>query len=474
MVKYMDIMLFGVAIAVPVIGSFTTLLFRRSLKPLWSILLLSAGFIGSILLLMQISPGYLPSVSVPYTDFFSITFSADHLAVFMALVSTFIGILICVYSIGYMKGYSHQGEYYFYVTLFIGSMIGLVFSANLILMYIFWELTALCSWRLIGFYREEEHLVRADKAFMVTFFGSVLMLVGFAIIYNDYGSLNLSDLAGKNISIIATVLILFGIFAKSAQFPLQVWLPDAGVAPSTVTALLHAAVLVKIGVYAFARIFLKTFVLPPFTVEILGWLIILSILVSAAAALFENDMKRILAYSTISQIGYIMLGFIMGGLYGISGGMFFILAHSLGKAGLFLCAGVIEKNTHIKDIRQSGGLIKTMPLTAMAFLLCAFSVIGIPPFAGFYPKLMVIFSCIQAKQPEIAALAILGAVFTMMYLFRLFNHVFMGKMNNSQLISVKEGSSSMLFVVLLLGIASLIIGLAPNIPLDFIEKMAMP
>ncbi len=180
----------------------------------------------------------------------------------MSIVSSFVGFLIIVYSLGYIRHEENQNEYYLMVVLFIGSMMGLVFSGNLIFMYLFWEIIAICCWRLIGFYRVREHVRKADKAFLVTFFGAVVMLLGFILIYNQTGSFDLTEMRGTLISGTAVALILFGMFSKSATVPLHTWLPDAGVAPTTVTALLHAAVLVKIGVYAYARLFLYTFQIP--------------------------------------------------------------------------------------------------------------------------------------------------------------------------------------------------------------------
>ncbi|MEW6039889.1 MAG: NADH-quinone oxidoreductase subunit L [Elusimicrobiota bacterium] len=393
-------------------------------------------------------------------------FSADILADFMATVSTGVGMLIALYSTGYMKKQKHLLEFYFYLFLFIGAMVGLVYSANLILMYIFWEITAVCSWRLIGHYREEEHLLRADKAFIVTFFGSVIMLVGFGIIYRDFGTFNLAELKGQAVSTGALGLILCGILAKSAQLPLHIWLPDAGVAPTPVTALLHAAVLVKIGVYAFARLFVVTFNLPDLSREVIGFLSVASILVAGAAALVENDIKRILAYSTISQIGYVLLGLVMNGTIGIAGALFFILAHAFGKAGLFLCAGVVEHNMHTKDIRKLGGLIRSMPVTAVSFFVCALSIIGVPPMAGFLAKLFVIKSCFVNNEITLGVLGITGAVLTMFYLIRFFNEVFLGEPKTSVL--VHEGSFVMVLVVLVLAILSVAAGLFPGGLIDLL------
>ncbi|MCX7940993.1 MAG: proton-conducting transporter membrane subunit, partial [Endomicrobia bacterium] len=192
-------------------------------------------------------------------------FIIDSYAIVMALTSIFVGLLILFYSFDYMSHFDRQNQYYFYVTLFIGSMVGLIFSGNLLIMYIFWEITSICSWQLISFYRGNLHLAKGNKAFLVTFLGSALMLLGIAMVYIEHGSFNLVDLKGKQISDILALFLIVGMIAKSAQLPFHIWLPDAGVAPTPVTALLHAAVLVKIGVYTFGRIFDFTFkILPEF------------------------------------------------------------------------------------------------------------------------------------------------------------------------------------------------------------------
>ena len=175
-------------------------------------------------------------------------------------------------------------------------MMGLVFARNLLVLYLFWEITAIACWRLIGFFRERPYILRADKAFLVTVFGAVMMLIGFIDVGATHGTFDLGKLSGQPISNFAVAMMLTGIFAKSATLPLHTWLPDAGVAPSPVTALLHAAVLVKIGVYVFARLLVATFVIDPAWHQIVPWLAGASALVSACAALIDTDMKRIIAY----------------------------------------------------------------------------------------------------------------------------------------------------------------------------------
>ncbi len=398
-----------------------------------------------------------------------VLFRADGLAVFMVMVSSLIGSIIVLYSFGYISHYKNQNEYYLMVVIFLGSMMGIVFSAHLIFLYLFWEVSAICSWRLIGFFREKDIVLKADKAFLVTFAGAVIMLIGFIMIYRQFGTFDLTQIKqGSVISNAAVVVILFGILTKSSTLPFHTWLPDAGVAPSPVTSLLHAAVLVKIGVYVFARLFFVTFSLEAFWHTAVPIIAAVSALVAAGAAIIETDLKRIIAYSTISQIGFIFLGLSTGSMLGMAGGLLYILMHGLAKGGLFLCAGIVEQNAKSKDITKLGGLISVMPITAITFIACAFSIMGIPPFGGFFCKYMVIGGAVEAGQNWIALVFILGAVLTVIYLLRVFVSVFMGPL---KLESVKEGSSTMLASVILLAVLSLAGGIFINFPADFVQTI---
>ncbi len=414
--------------------------------------------------------------------------AADGLAVFVAAASSLISFIIVVYSFDYIAGHyahdvhelaqsgstetliDHSNEYYLMVVLFLGSMMGLVYSGNLILLFLFWELTALASWRLIGFFRKPDDIARANKAFLVTVFGALLMLLGFIMLWKEAGSFDLMQikekLGGNPISDLALVLIMAGILSKSATLPFHTWLPDAGVAPSPVTSLLHAAVLVKIGVYVFARLFVSTFTYSPFGHELVLVIAATSALVSAGAALIDTDMKRIIAYSTVSQIAFIFLGLAAGSHMAVTGALLYILMHGLAKGGLFLCAGIIEHGTHTKDITKLGGLIKQMPITAVSFLLCALSVMGVPPFGGFFSKTMVIAGAAEAGYPWITAVFILGAFLTIIYLFRLYNLVFLGKVGTD---SKQEGSRTMVYSVAALALLSIVGGIAIHWPGMFAE-----
>lgn len=457
----------------PFAGAFILPLLGLMSKPLRNYTALSfvlASTILSSLLIPDVIHGSTFTFAWQFPLGFNFILQADMLAVFMAIVSSFIGCIIVLYSFGYISHYENQGEYYLMVVLFIGSMMGIVYSANLIFLYLFWEVTAIACWRLIGFYREREIVIRANKAFLVTVFGALVMLIGFIGIYAQTGSFDMDTIrvASKNnpISNTLVLLILFGIFSKSATLPLHTWLPDAGVAPSPVTALLHAAVLVKIGVYVYARLFIDTFTIDPVWQTIVPVIAAISALVAAGAAMIETDMKRIIAYSTVSQIGFIFLGFAINNEMCIMGAMLYILMHGLAKGGLFLCAGIIEQNTNVKDITKLGGLIKTMPITAITFLFCAFSVMGIPPFGGFFSKYMVIAGAINGGQSAIAFVFIVGAFLTIIYLFRLFTLIFMGEMKTAD---AKEGSPVMITSIVILAGLSVISGILIYYPSEFVR-----
>ncbi|MCX5706822.1 MAG: NADH-quinone oxidoreductase subunit L [Candidatus Omnitrophica bacterium] len=462
-------------IFIPVIGSLVLPVIGRAssrLRNILSFIFIFSSFLLSLKLVPLVLSGRTILILKPFALGLNFTLYADSLAVFMACVSSLISAIIVTYSFGYISHYENQNEYYSMVTLFLGAMMGIVFSANLILLYIFWEITAITSWRLIGFFRDKPYVLKADKAFLVTVFGALVMLTGFLMIYQQAGSFDLAVIQGKfrigGISNLAVLLILVGIFSKSATLPFHTWLPDAGVAPSPVTALLHAAVLVKIGVYVFARIFIVNITPDILWNTIVPLIAGLSAIISAGAALRETDLKRLIAFSTISQIGFIFFGLAIGNEFAVLGSLLYILMHGIAKAGLFLCAGIIEQNTKTKDITKLGGLIQTMPFTAIAFLFCSFSVMGIPPFGGFFSKYMVFSGALATGKLWIVLIFLIGAFMTIIYLFRVFNLVFLGQQN----ISAKETSPIMVASVTLLGILSLAGGILISYPYQFAQIAA--
>jgi len=453
------------SLILPILGKIS-----KRLRDIFSFIFVLSSFVLSLKLIPVVLSGKSILIQKQFALGLNFTLLADNLAVFMACVSSLISAIIILFSFDYISHYENQDEYYSMVTLFLGSMMGLIFSANLILMYVFWEITAITSWRLIGFFREKKQVLKADKAFLVTFFGALVMLIGFLMIYQITGSFDLpvikESLGIRILPSLAVGLILAGIFSKSATLPFHTWLPDAGVAPSPVTALLHAAVLVKIGVYVFARIFIVNISIATLWHTVIPVVAGVSAIIAAGAALMETDLKRIIAYSTVSQIGFIFFGLAIGSEVAITGALLYILMHGLAKAGLFLCAGIIEQNTKTKDITKLGGLISTMPVTAVAFLFCAFSVMGIPPFGGFFSKYLVFNGALNTGKLWIVAIFLIGAFMTIIYLFRVFNLVFLGKANNQ----AKEGSPVMVLSVVILAALSLVAGILVYFPYSFAQS----
>ena len=457
---------------VPLLGSFLLPVAGRISKKLrialaFLFVLIPFGLLLSMLpAALSKTPPYF-SVTLPLG--LSFGFLADGLAVFMALASSFLGLIIVLYSFGYVAHAENQNEYYLFVVLFLGAMMGITLTTNLIFLYLFWEISAVCCWRLIGFFREKEYVRRANKAFLITAAGALIMLAGFLMIYQQYGTMDLTLLRGKEIGNAAVILILFGILSKSATLPLHSWIADAGVAPTPATALLHAAVLVKIGVYVFTRLFVVNFAVDALWHTAMPVIAAVSAILSAGAAIAEDDIKRIIAYSTVSQIGFIFLGLSVGGELALAGGLMYILMHAISKAGLFLCAGIVEHGCHTKDIRKLGGLYKTMPWTAASFFLCAFSVMGVPPFGGFFSKYMVVNGAVESGHPYIAMVFILGAVMTVIYLLRAFVRVFMGEAHMEHV--PHEGSGTMVFSVALLAALSVLSGILIYYPAQLVSAI---
>ncbi len=359
----------------------------------------------------------------------------DPLSVFMANIAAGIGALIVLYSIGYM---AHEGgltRYYFFILFFIGGMTGLVMADNFLQLFIFWEIVGMCSYALIGFWYSKESASNAGmKAFIVTKVGDVLMLIGIIVLFAQTGSFNFMYSkefieAGKiAISgvLFISMLIFGGAVGKSAQFPLQVWLPDAMEGPTTVSALIHAATMVKAGVYLTAR----TFTLFSGVNE---WLITVSYigaitaLLTATIAIVSTDIKRVLAYSTLSQLGLMIAALGLGTSLGWFASQFHVMSHAIFKALLFLCAGSVMHAVGTTDIMKMGGLRKYMPITFITGLIGILCLAGVPPFNGFWSKDLIILATLEHHLYPILILIILASIFTVSYSFRWLGLVFFGK-----------------------------------------------
>src|SRR5574338_1186743 len=364
----------------------------------------------------------------------SIAFHLDSLSLIFTFTISFVGFLIHLYSAEFMIDDEGYSRFFAYMNLFVASMITLVLADNLLLLYLGWEGVGLCSYLLIGFwYKEPENVYAANKAFIVTRIGDTAMAIGLFLLVLHFNTLDIQNILqsistqwanGSSLAIIAAFLLLGGALGKSAQLPLQTWLPDAMAGPSPVSALIHAATMVTAGVYLIARTH-TLFELAPAaqtTVAIIG---ALTLLIAGFSALTQTDIKRVLAYSTISQIGYMFLALGVGAW---TAAIFHFMTHAFFKALLFLAAGgVISALHHEHDIFRMGGLRRELPVAFWTFLIGGCALAGLPLItAGFYSKDLILWSAANSTAGSVGlwAVGIAGVVLTSLYTFRLIFVVF--------------------------------------------------
>lgn len=361
----------------------------------------------------------------------------DPIAVLMLVVISTVSLMVHLYSLSYMKGERGFQRYYAYLSLFSMSMLGLVVATNIFQIYLFWELVGVSSYLLIGFYYTRPAAVAAaKKAFIVTRFADLGFLVGI-LIYGYYGGTfgfepdQMSLLTGGAVLMpLALGLMFVGGAGKSAMFPLHIWLPDAMEGPTPVSALIHAATMVVAGVYLVARMFPLFIAYAPGVLELIGWVGAFTALFAAVIACVQTDIKRVLAFSTISQIGFMMVALGVststdpheGGL-GYMASMFHLFTHAMFKALLFLGAGSIIHAVHSNEMDQMGGLRKQMPITHITFLIACLAIAGIPPFSGFFSKDEILTAC-YAYSPLMGGVMTFIAALTAFYMFRLYYRIF--------------------------------------------------
>jgi len=405
----------------------------------------------------------------------------DPISVMMLVVVTFVSLMVHIFSLGYMKGEERFATYYAFLALFTFSMLGLVVSSNLFQIYIFWELVGVSSYLLIGYYYDKPSAVAASKkAFIVTRFADLGFLVGILILafYGktlDFKTL-IENLQSSELVAISTAsflgisaltwgltLIFIGGAGKSAMFPLHIWLPDAMEGPTPVSALIHAATMVVAGVYLVARLF-PLFTLTPIALDIVTVVGIVSAFLAAIIACTQTDIKRVLAYSTMSQIGYMMFALGVSGYSGENGlgytaSMFHLFTHAFFKSLLFLGAGVVIHFIHSNEMKDMGGLRKYLPITNLSFLIACFAIAGIPPFAGFFSKEEILLASYHSNK-IVFGVALFTSGLTAFYMFRLYFSIFWNK-NTEVHNHHGEGPVSMKLPLMILAFCSIFAGLIP-------------
>ncbi len=410
-------------------------------------------------ILVQYSFNWLPSLPaiIPLGVY------ADSLSMIMALMVSFVGFLIILFSVGYMKEDPNRHVFFGEMVLFTSSMLGLILASSLLMLFIFWELVGLCSYLLIGFwYYKPNAASAAKKAFIVTRVGDVFFIagIGAAILYSSGGALSVAGLGSIHLmwqKTIVSLLLFGGAIGKSAQFPLHVWIPDAMEGPTTVSALIHAATMVTAGVYLIARTYT---IFTPVSLSVVLYIGVVTIILSGLIGLVVNDIKRILAYSTIGQIGYMVAALGLGlGATSIGLSIYQLEAHAFFKALLFLAAGsILHAVMNVRDINKMGGLWKKMPITVTSMFVGALALSGFPGLAGFFSKDSIITASYGVSIFVWALLAI-GGFLTTLYAFRMFFKVALGKPRSNAAEHAHESSWIMLIPIVILAAFSVIFGI---------------
>lgn len=364
------------------------------------------------------------------------SFYLDGLAVVMMLIITGVGFLIHLYSAGFMLDDPSYSRFFSYMNLFVASMLVLVLADNLLLLYLGWEGVGLCSYLLIGFwYEKPENGYAARKAFITTRVGDTSMAIGLFLLFAELGTLNIQEMlhaaetewaVGSGLAVAASLLLLGGAVGKSAQLPLQTWLPDAMAGPTPISALIHAATMVTAGVYLIARTHVL-FELAPNVQLLVAWIGLITLLMAGFTAMTQHDIKRILAYSTISQIGYMFLGLGVGAW---SASVFHLMTHAFFKALLFLAAGtVIHSLHHEHNIFKMGGKRKQLPIAFASFMIGSLALAAFPFTSGYFSKDEILIAALEMEGPGMVLWlgGVLGAFLTGIYSFRLVFVVFFGE-----------------------------------------------
>jgi NADH-quinone oxidoreductase subunit L len=434
----------------PFLGFLINGLLNRRLSGTVAGLIGSATVLGSFLISLTLFLRFLETpvpYVVPLFDWISVgslsipfAYQIDQLSLIMLLLVTGVGFLIHVYSIGYMHHDENVGKFFAFLNLFVFSMLLLVLGANYVILFIGWEGVGLCSYLLIGFWNQNHNYNNAaKKAFIINRIGDLGFLLGIFLIYQTFESVQYGEVFQKaaagqfgpytvTIVTVITLLLFVGAMGKSAQLPLYTWLPDAMAGPTPVSALIHAATMVTAGIYMVLRSNIL-YTLSPDTLNVVAWVGGLTALFAATIGLAQNDIKKVLAYSTVSQLGYMFLAL---GVMGYTSSLFHVLTHAFFKALMFLGAGsVIHAMSNEQDIRRMGGLRKALPITFLTFLIGCLAIAGIPPFSGFFSKDEILAHAFEHNK-VLFGIGLLTAFLTAFYMFRLLFLTFFGEFRGTE------------------------------------------
>ena len=436
-------------VVVPLLGAFLISLMGKKIKmvpdllgnlaPL--ILLILSGiavyFVNTYGILVYKVGGWVPPIGIAMV--------LDGLTAFMLVTVNIVAFLVAMYSVNYMERFTSKWQFYTLFLLMLTGMNGLIISGDMFNLFVFLEISAVASYALVAFGTEKHELEAAFKYGVMGTIGSLLILLGIVFLYSYTSTLNMADMANVlaekgpgNIVLMVTVLFLMGFGLKSALVPFHAWLPDAHPsAPAPISAMLSGVLIKSLGIYALCRIFYNVIGITPEVSSILMFLGALSMVVGVFLAIGQWDLKRLLAYHSISQIGYVVLAIGIGTPLAILGGLFHLFNHSMFKSLLFLNSGAVEYATGTRDLKEMGGLMKRMPVTGTTTLIASMSIAGIPPFNGFWSKLIIIIAAVQAGKFGYAFWAVLASVLTLASFMKVMKYGFFGKLRDN-LATVKE------------------------------------
>lgn len=456
----------GSAIVIYVLGT----IFRKASSQISDIVgNLATGtllFISVIWIVHQHSQGPIIYRMGGWVSPIGISLVLDGLSAFILLTIALISFLVTFYSIDYMRAFTSKPKYYSLLLFMITGMNGVALSGDMFNLYVFLEIAAIASYALVAFSTEHESVEAAFKYMVLGGIASVFILFGIAVVYAKTGHLNMAFVSytiasgnHKALVLFCSALFMFGFGLKAALVPFHTWLPDAHPsAPAPISAMLSGVLIKVLGAYALMRIFVNIFGITKFTSSLLLSLGSVSLLIGVLLQLGQSDLKRLLAYCSISQIGYVIVGIGLGTPLGFLGALFHLINHAAFKSLLFLNSGAVERQTGTRNMDELGGLTKKMPVTSITSMVGSFAASGIPPFNGFFSKLIIIVAAVQAKQYVVAGAVTLTAILTLVSFIKLQRDVFWGNLRE-KLLMVTETSKLMCTSMIALSVFCALFGL---------------
>jgi len=469
-------------VVVPLAAAFVNSLLGRRIRGLPALLACLTTFILFVLSLVatqlvRINPTLVYHVG-GWKAPIGIAMVLDGLTVFMLVTINMVAFVIAVYSTDYMERFTSKGMFYTLFLLMVTGMNGVIMAGDLFNLFVFLEIAGVASYALVAFGTERHELEAAFKYAVMGTVGSLFILLGIVFLYSVTSTLNMADMSlmlvdhrNDNLLLMVSVLFLMGFGLKAALVPFHAWLPDAHPsAPAPISAMLSGVLIKTLGIYALCRVFYNVIGMTPVLSSILMFLGTLSMVIGVLLAMGQRDFKRLLAYSSISQVGYVVLGIGMGTPLGILGGVFHLFNHSVFKSLLFLNSGAVEYATGTRDLRVMGGLAKKMPVTSTTNFVASMSIAGIPPFSGFWSKLVIIIAAVQAGHLGYALWAVIVSVLTLALFARVLKDSFFGEPRQSWE-EVKEVPGLMQFSMIALAFISVMSGmlLLPNLKEAFLQ-----